>query len=301
VDSVRDLGRVEPWRESLERSLVRRGQATRSRPPGVAARCRGLALSATGILTIAAGVLVLALLVTTLPGGFDDHGAQDSATAALVPVAIRAGSPASGFPAPASGGAGIAGSPDCEHAVGSGGNAVGSGGYAVGSGGYAVGSGGNAVGSGGYVNPLAGAHLKRERIDQGVDYAGTGTLAALGAGRITYVGMSATGWPGAFLEYQLSGGPAGGCFVYYAEGVRPDPRLRVGDLVTAGQMIATIIPGWPTGIEVGWAAGTRCKTLAAQLGEWSHRADVDNAATPAGKSFSALIAALGGPPGKVEG
>jgi hypothetical protein len=151
------------------------------------------------------------------------------------------------------------------------------------------------------VNPLAGARLKRERIDQGVDYAGKGTLAALGTGQITFLGASATGWPGAFIEFQLSGGPDAGCFVYYAEGVESVPGLRVGDTVTAGQVIATIIPGWPTGIEVGWAAGESTKTLAAQMGEWSHHNDLEDVASPAGKSFSALIAALGGAPGKVEG
>jgi hypothetical protein len=36
-------------------------------------------------------------------------------------------------------------------------------------------------------------------------------------------------------------------------------------------------------------------------GQWSTTADEDNIATPAGKNFSALIAALGGPPGIVEG
>jgi hypothetical protein len=39
----------------------------------------------------------------------------------------------------------------------------------------------------------------------------------------------------------------------------------------------------------------------AQSVRWSARDDQDSIASAAGKSFSALIASLGGPPGKVEG
>jgi hypothetical protein len=154
---------------------------------------------------------------------------------------------------------------------------------------------------GAYVNPLAGAHVTGERVDQGVDYAGTGTLAALGPGRITYVGRSATGWPGAFIEYRLSSGPAAGCLVYYAEGVKPADGLSVGQTIRGGQVLATIVPGWPTGIEVGWGAGTSTQTYAAKNRQWSARSDADSKATAAGKSFSELIVALGGPGGRVEG
>jgi hypothetical protein len=156
-------------------------------------------------------------------------------------------------------------------------------------------------GSSGYANPLAGDSLIGERIDQGVDYAGTGTLTAIGAAKLTYVGTSGTGWPGAFIEYRLLAGPDAGCFVYYAEGINPAPGLRAGQTVRAGQLIANIIPGWSTGIELGWGGGTNTKTYAAKTGKWSASDDADSIASEAGKSFSALIASLGGPPGKVEG
>jgi hypothetical protein len=71
--------------------------------------------------------------------------------------------------------------------------------------------------------------------------------------------------------------------------------------VAAGETIATIIPDYETGIELGWGAGAGTKTYAQAAGQWSATDDEDNLASPAGKSFSALIAALGGPPGKVEG
>jgi hypothetical protein len=153
----------------------------------------------------------------------------------------------------------------------------------------------------GYVDPLAAATVRPERIDQGVDFAGHGTLAAIGTGRITYLATSGTGWPGAFIEYQLLDGADAGCYVFYAEGVTPEPDLHLGEAVGAGQALATIIPWYPTGMELGWGAGKDTKTYAAVAGQWSPSDDQDNVASPAGKSFSALIASLGGPPGKVEG
>jgi hypothetical protein len=153
----------------------------------------------------------------------------------------------------------------------------------------------------GYVNPLANAVVKPERIDQGIDYAGSGTLSAIGPGRITYLATSNTGWPGAFIEYQLLSGADAGCYVFYAEGVIPVDGLRVGETLSAGQPVATIIPKYPTGIEIGWGGGTGTKAYAKVAGQWSPEDDQNNVATAAGKSFSALLAALGAPPGKVEG
>ncbi len=158
-----------------------------------------------------------------------------------------------------------------------------------------------AVAPGGYVNPLAAAIVNPERIDQGVDYAGVGKLAAIGAARVTYLATANTGWPGAFIEYRLLDGADAGCYVFYAEGVIPADGLGVGDTISAGQPIATIIPGYPTGIELGWGAGTGTKAYANVARQWSPLDDQDNVASAAGRSFSALIAALGGPPGKLEG
>ena len=153
----------------------------------------------------------------------------------------------------------------------------------------------------GYKNPLAAAAVRPERIDQGVDYAGAGALSAIGVARITYLATSGTGWPGAFIEYRLLAGPDAGCFVYYAEGLNPIDGVAVGQIVSAGEAIATIIPDYPTGIELGWAAGDGTKPYAALSGQWSLAEDEQDHATGAGKNFSALIASLGGPPGKVEG
>ena len=153
----------------------------------------------------------------------------------------------------------------------------------------------------GYVNPLRDAKVMSERIDQGVDYAGSGRLSAIGAGRITHLATSETGWPGAFIEYRLSSGPDQGCYVYYAEGVTAARHLHVGQTISAGQAIASIIPDYSSGIEIGWGSGVSTKTLAAELGQWDNERDADSVPTRTGRNFSALIAALGGPPGKAEG
>ena len=152
------------------------------------------------------------------------------------------------------------------------------------------------------MNPLAGAHVTPERIDQGVDYAGSGPLGAIGDGKITYVGTSGTGWPGAFVEYQLTDGPDAGRYVYYAEGISPAPGLHVGQTVHAGQ---TARPDHRRRLErdrdrLGLRQSEPSRSRR-QLGQWSGGDDANSVPSAAGKDFSALIAQLGGPPGKVEG
>ena len=295
---MRDLARVEPWRESLERSLARRGdfpgcsiepgqlrrrrdpardeEPVRSLPPYWLLCWRALAKRWLTLVAGAAGVLTLILLAATRPGVSDGRSARALATAAHVDASRAAGGPPSadaGHAAPGSGTAGGTRTGTCQ----------------------LVDS------SNGYVNPLAGAAVTPKRIDQGVDYTGSGTLTAIGAATVTSIAMSDTGWPGAFIEYQLRGGPESGCFVFYAEGVTPAEGLYVGETIRAGHAVAAINPDDSSGIEIGWGAGDGTKTYAAKMGEWSPIAEQDNIATAAGKSFSSLIASLGGPPGKVEG
>jgi murein DD-endopeptidase MepM/ murein hydrolase activator NlpD len=268
LEVARDLGQLEPWQESLERSRARRNQPDRARTR----RPRRARRLVAGL----AGVLALAALAVALPTLFGGHGAQPS-LAAVQPLPLRPGpAPRDGdlaAKAAASAGALRRDPRTCPLIV-------------------------QATD---YVNPLRGAKVMPERIDQGVDYAGRGTLSAIGAGRVTYLSMSETGWPGAFIEYRLSSGPDAGCYVYYAEGVTPARHLRVGQTVSAGQAIATIIPEYSSGIEIGWGAGINTKTLAAKLGQWDYTRDADSVPSRTGRNFSALIDALGGPPGKAEG
>jgi hypothetical protein len=287
---VRNLVSTDPWRESLERSLARRGKprsssvelkqlrmgrrvvientAVRERDDRTSARPRKPAKRVLARRRIVASLAMLALLSAGAGVAFA-LGTRHVARAADV---SRGSSPHHGLTASIS------------HAVTSG------------SGGCPM-----AAKPKGYRNPLAAAAVRSERIDQGVDYAGAGALAAIGAAKITYLATSGTGWPGAFIEYRLLDGADAGCFVYYAEGVNPIDGLTVGATVSAGEAIATIIPDSSTGIELGWAAGDGTKPYAGAIGQWSISADENDLATPAGKSFSALIASLGGTPGKVEG
>ena len=269
VDAWEEMDRWQdgdPWRESLERSRARRGKSTiqvdRNRPRRpTAKRLRTRILSAK---TIAALAVVAAVLVTVLAHNGPDESPPPARAAAAHGTTVAPHAKRRSRPA---------GWRDCPLAVA----------------------------PGGYVNPLEAAIVSPERIDQGVDYAGVGKLVAIGAGRITRLATDNSGWPGAFIEYQLLDGSDAGCYVYYAEGVTPADGLRVGDTINAGQPIATIIPVYPTGIEIGWGAGTATKAYARVAGQWIGTDDEDNIASAAGKNFSALIAALGGPPGKDEG
>jgi hypothetical protein len=145
------------------------------------------------------------------------------------------------------------------------------------------------------VNPLANASVKAERIDQGVDYAGSGTLGALGPGVVTQVVQSGSGWEGGgYVEYKLTAGPYAGRYVYYAEGVTP--TVSVGQTLSPGQPVATIIPGAPHGVEIGFASGVGQSSYANQYGGGYS----EGVATAAGMAFSNLIASLGGPAGVNE-
>ena len=325
MKTTRDLARADPWRESLERSRARRGRSAgsgggadrgrpeRARPRGTPGRSQpgrgrsggtpdrsqpgggrsggtwaGIASSvhawAQRAAVAASGrprlgprvIAALALLAAIVAGGLARGGAQNSPAPARADApwaAAASSSTASPRPIPRSPRGGVSSTGRCALAIA----------------------------TDEYVNPLANAVVKPERIDQGIDYAGSGTLAAMGSARVTQVATSSTGWPGAFIEYQLLDGADSGCDVFYAEGVIPADGLRVGETISPGQPIATIIPSYPTGIEIGWGAGKHSKTYAKVAGQWSAASDQADLATAAGRNFSALIAALGGPPGKVEG
>jgi hypothetical protein len=152
-----------------------------------------------------------------------------------------------------------------------------------------------AAGASGYVNPLANASVRAERIDQGVDYAGSGTLGALGPGVVTQVVPTGSGWEGGgYVEYKLTGGPYAGRYVFYAEGVTP--TVSVGQTLSPGQPVATIIPGAPHGIEIGFGSGVGQSSYAHQYGGGYS----EGVATAAGVAFSNMVASLGGPAGVNE-
>ena len=101
-----------------------------------------------------------------------------------------------------------------------------------------------------YKNPFRNiSGLQAERIDQGVDYSGTGPVYALGSGVITRIhAQSNSGWGTYFIEEYLTSGPAKGLYTYVAEGITPS--VIAGDSVTYN----TVIGYMNGGIETGWAA-----------------------------------------------
>jgi murein DD-endopeptidase MepM/ murein hydrolase activator NlpD len=97
-----------------------------------------------------------------------------------------------------------------------------------------------------YVSPFLNA--TPGRIDMGVDFTGTGPIAAVGNARVLRTG--APGWPeGGGVLYQLLDGPNAGQIIYVYEGV--DATVQAGERVGAGQQIATFRPGGS--IEIGFA------------------------------------------------
>ena len=102
-----------------------------------------------------------------------------------------------------------------------------------------------------YLNPLRNvSDLVPERIDQGVDFSGSGPVYALGDGVVTNASAYYPGWGGGWITYQLSDGPDAGLVVYLAEDVTP--TFLVGQHVTPSTVIGDMFEGGD-GIETGWA------------------------------------------------
>jgi murein DD-endopeptidase MepM/ murein hydrolase activator NlpD len=146
------------------------------------------------------------------------------------------------------------------------------------------------VTGGGYANPLRSVGgLSAQRIDSGVDYAGTGPVYAIGNGVV--LNVYAADWPGGtFIAYQLSDGPAKGLVVYTAEDL--NPQVSVGSTVTANTVIGDMYGG-PHGIEIGWADGSRIpNAMARSYGQYG-----GGNSTAFGYNFSRFLQALGAPGG----
>ncbi len=105
-----------------------------------------------------------------------------------------------------------------------------------------------------YCNPFrAVTSLSPERIDQGVDYGGAGSIYALGPGTVdVYINRTDTGWPGGtFVSYKLSDGPASGKVIYLAENIDLNPALHSGSFVFSGTVLGTLVNASPNS-ESGW-------------------------------------------------
>lgn len=146
-----------------------------------------------------------------------------------------------------------------------------------------------------YLNPLRDVSgLIPERVDQGVDFGGSGSVYALGNAVITNATDESAGWPGGgWITYQLTSGPAAGLEVYVAEDVQP--TVSVGQQVTSSTVIANMFNG-PTGIETGWAepGGESAESQLPEAGGINGNGPFP---TEVGLDFEGLLEALGVPAG----
>jgi hypothetical protein len=133
--------------------------------------------------------------------------------------------------------------------------------------------------------------LRTERIDQGVDYGGSGPIYAMGPGTIDlYRNRTDTGWPGGtFVSYQLSAGPAAGREIYLAENIDLDPSLSSGSFVYAGTVLGTLVNASPDS-ESGW--GVAGEGITAEYGCYT-----EGCMTPLGVNFNSLLVCLKTPSG----
>ena len=142
------------------------------------------------------------------------------------------------------------------------------------------------LGGAGYQSPFVDA--VEGRIDQGVDYTGTGPINAIGNARILATG--APGWPnggagpaGQGVLYRLLDGPKAGQVVYVYEGLTP--TVHPGEEVIAGQQIARFYPG--SSIEIGFADSSGTPL--------SHSVYHEGMVTPWGRRMVAFLASVGAP------
>jgi hypothetical protein len=144
-----------------------------------------------------------------------------------------------------------------------------------------------------YLNPLrAVSGLIPQRVDMGVDFAGSGPIYALGNAVITNAEGDNAGWPGGgWITYQLTNGPAAGLVVYVAEDVQP--TVQVGEDVTSSTVIAQMYNG-AAGIETGWATSDS-STAESELSVAGGIGGNGPFPTEVGLSFDELLVAVGVP------
>ena len=145
-----------------------------------------------------------------------------------------------------------------------------------------------------YRNPLRlVSGLVAERIDDGVDFAGTGPVYAMGDGVVTGATGSNFGWPGGgWITYRLTSGPARGLVVFVAEDITP--AVVTGQRVSPATVIGTMYNG-PDGIETGWAQQSSL-SAESELPEAGGIGGLGPFPTRVGVDFDELLHTLGAPP-----
>jgi murein DD-endopeptidase MepM/ murein hydrolase activator NlpD len=133
-----------------------------------------------------------------------------------------------------------------------------------------------------YVSPFLSATTGR--IDQGVDFTGTGPIAAVGDAEILATG--APGWPeGGGVLYKLLSGQRAGQIIFVYEGVAA--TVHAGQHVSAGDQIATFVPGGS--IEMGFADASGVPL--------SHGEYNEGEETQWGREMASFLTSIGGASG----
>jgi hypothetical protein len=131
-----------------------------------------------------------------------------------------------------------------------------------------------------YVSPFLNAATGR--IDQGVDFTGTGPIMAVGDAEILQTG--APGWPeGGGVLYRLLSGSRAGQIIFVNEGIQA--TVHAGQHVSAGEQIGTFIPGGS--IEMGFADASGTPL--------SHSEYQEGDETVWGRKMADFLASIGGP------
>jgi hypothetical protein len=161
------------------------------------------------------------------------------------------------------------------------------------------GGGGGGGTPAGYANPLRDiAGITGERIDMGVDYAGTGPIYAVGPARITAATASGSGWPGGgWVSYEVTEGPLKGHHIYVAEDITP--AVHAGQVVDSRTVIANLHTG-SSGMETGFAdPNAPYTTLAATSGQ-AAAGDPGRYSTSWGILWNDILVRLGAPTGTLN-
>ena len=152
-----------------------------------------------------------------------------------------------------------------------------------------------------YKNPLRRIHnLYAKRIDEGVDYSGSGPVKALGDAVITVVAHGSSHfWAnqgGNVVVERLQNGPLAGISVYNSENCTPNPALHTGDQVTATTTLCHLHNHFPY-MEIGFAQNNTSGVPAA----WPiYRTVPDGSKTAYGVDFSHLLGDLAAPQGNTN-
>lgn len=143
-----------------------------------------------------------------------------------------------------------------------------------------------------YCDPFrAVTSLAPERIDQGVDYGGSGPIYAMAPGVVdVYHNRDDSGWPGGtFVSYKLSAGPASGEVIYLAENIDLDKSLHSGSYVFSGTVLGTLVNAYPNS-ESGWGVQGAGYTA-------EHSCYTEGCTTALGLNFNDLLVCLKAPSG----